>query len=171
MVKQKRKVNRKKIRYFYINTELHKILRLSRGEDLVVAWNYPQSKRVAYVWSDIQKNMQHAYSISQVSQMLNRHPTIIKKYILEGQVRPVQKTYSIDERKSPGVYYMSEDNIKELHSVLLTVHIGRPRKDGAVVISNLPTKAELDAVLRQEVILYVKNKDGQFNPIWKQPDW
>ena len=165
------KSKKRKFKYFYINAELHKILRVNRAEDMVFAWNYPQGKRVAYVWSDVQKNMQHAYRVPQVGQMLNRHPNIIKNYIKSGNIKPVQKTYSIDDRRASGVYYFSEDNIKELHSYLMTVHRGRPRLDGEIVSSNLPTKAELEAMIKQETILYVKTKDGDFSPVWKQPDW
>lgn len=165
------KSKKKKFKYFYLNSDLHKILRVNRSEDMVFAWNYPQGKRVAYIWSDVQRNMQHAYRIPQVGEMLNRHRNIIKNYVKSGDIREVQKTYSIEDPKKKGVYYLSEDNIKELHSLLLTVHRGRPRKDGEVVSSNLPTKAELDAMLNQETILYMKTKDGDFSPVWKQPDW
>jgi hypothetical protein len=115
--------------------------------------------------------MQHAYSLTQASRILNRHRDVIKRHIKDGAIREVQRTYSIDERKAPGVYYMSEDNIREMHSFLLTVSIGRPRKDGQVVISGLPTKAELEAMLRHETVLYVKGEDGDFAPVWKQPEW
>jgi hypothetical protein len=168
---KRRKGKKQRVRYFFANAELHKILRLSRGEDLVIAWNYPQGKRVAYVWSSIQNDMQHAYSITNVSKILNRHPTILKNYIKSGAVRPVQKTYSIDERKAPGVYYMSEDDVREMHAFLLTVSRGRPRNDGKPVISNLPTKAELEAMLRHETVLYIKTEQGEFSPVWKQPEW
>lgn len=173
MARQNRKKRGKKqrLRYFFANGELHKILRLSRGEDLVVAWNYPQGKRVAYVWSNVQNSMQHAYSLTVAAKILNRHRDVIKRHIKNGAIREVGQTYSIDERKSPGVYYMSEDNIREMHAFLLTVSIGRPRKDGQVVISGLPTKAELEALLRHETVLYVKGEDGEFAPVWKQPEW
>jgi len=37
-----------RLRYFYLNNKLHKVLRRSRAEDLVVAWDYQLGKRVAY---------------------------------------------------------------------------------------------------------------------------
>lgn len=171
MAIQKRGRTKKVFRNFYINGDLHRVLRVSRGEDLLVAWNFNSGKRVAYSWTDVQKNMQHAYSLSQVSSMVNRHKMIIQKYIWDGSIKPVQRAYTLDERKAPGSYYFSEDDIRDLHSFLLTVHIGRPRKDGKITASNLPTRAELEAMLRQEVILYVKDKDGDFAPVWKQPEW
>lgn len=169
-VKKKKKAKRK-FKYFFLNGELHKILRLSRPDDMVFAWSYPQSKRVAYIWTDVQKNMQHAYKVPQVAEILNRHPNIIKGHMRDGHIKTIQKTYSIDEYKKPGVYLFSEDDIKSLHNYLMNTHRGRPRADGKITPSNLPTKAELEAILRQEVTLYVKTKDGDFSPVWKQPDW
>jgi len=29
----------------------------------------------------------------------------------------------------------------------------------------------LEAMLRNDTILYVKNDNGEFTPVWKQPDW
>jgi hypothetical protein len=171
MATKRKSQKKRKFRYFFLHGELHKILRLSRPDDMVFAWSYPQSKRVAYVWTDVQKNMQHAYKVPQVAEMLNRHPNIIKHHMREGSIKTIQKTYSIDERKRPGDYFFSEDDIKALHNHLMNTHRGRPRSDGKITPSNLPTKVELEAMLSQEVILYVKTKDGEFSPVWKQPDW
>ena len=50
-----------RLRYFYLNGKLHKLLRRSRAEDLVIAWDYELGKRVAYSLTDVNKNKQHAY--------------------------------------------------------------------------------------------------------------
>ena len=63
MVKQKRKRSSKTLRHFYLNDELHKTLNVFRSEDMLIAWNYPQHKRVAYVLSDCRRNMQRAYIV------------------------------------------------------------------------------------------------------------
>ena len=49
------------LRYFYLNGKLHKVLRRSRAQDLIVAWDYQQGKRVAFSLTDVNKNKQHAY--------------------------------------------------------------------------------------------------------------
>jgi hypothetical protein len=54
---------------------------------------------------------------------------------------------------------------------MLTVHRGRPRKDGTVTNSNLMSRAELEALMKEDKILYTKDKSGEFVPVWKQPDW
>jgi hypothetical protein len=33
------------------------------------------------------------------------------------------------------------------------------------------TRAELEAMMKHETILYTKDKAGDFVPVWKQPDW
>lgn len=171
MAVRKGKRVRKKPRYFYLNNELHKVLRVNRPEDLVYAWSYPQEKRVAYVWSATQKTMQRAFSVTDVANILSRNPRVIKRYILEGAIPKIQKTYSIDERKSPGKYFFSEDDVRMLYDYLSTMNIGKPRKDGIPVRYPLPSKAELEAMLRQDTVLYIKDQTGEFAPVWKQPDW
>jgi hypothetical protein len=96
---------------------------------------------------------------------------IIHDYIRDGKIkRPVQ-TYSLDERRTPGKFLFSEDDLRDIHSYMLTVHRGRPRKDGTVTNSNLMSRAELEALMKEDKILYTKDKSGEFVPVWKQPDW
>lgn len=171
MAVRKRKTVRKKPRYFYVNKELHKVLRVNRPDDMIYAWNYPQGRRVAYVWSVTQKDMQTAFSTSQVAQMFNRNSRVIKRYLTDGEIKNVQRTYSLDGRKSPGIFLFSEDDVRDLYELLKTKNRGRPRKDGMLVQYPLPTKQELEALIRQEVVLYMKTSSGEFTPVWKQPEW
>ena len=89
----RKKSKKQRVKYFFANKELHKILRLSRGEDLVVAWNYPQGKRVAYIYSDVQSRMQRAYSVSEVSKIFKRHKRSINRYLFEDSIKEIK--YSI----------------------------------------------------------------------------
>ena len=171
MAVRKRRAVRKKPRYFFVNNELHKVLRINRPEDLVYAWNYPQGKRVAYVWSATQKTMQRAFSVSEVSEFFGRNHYVIKQYILDGEIKNIQKTYSMDEKKSPGKYFFSEDDLRMLYDYLSTKNLGRPRKDGIQVQYPLPSRSELEAMIRQDAVVYVKDKTGEFVPVWKQPEW
>lgn len=128
-------------------------------------------KRVAYNLSDVRKNKQHAYTISYVSKMLNRHIDTIKRHLKAGDFSVPQRSYSLDDHSKLGRYYFSEEDIRNIREFFKTVHIGRPRKDGMVNSTTIPSKAELEALLRNEKILYVKNDDGTFAPVWKQPEW
>lgn len=171
MATSNRSAKSKRLRYFFLNGELHRKLHISRASNLITAWNYPQAKRVSYIWTDTKKNMQNAYTISQVAAMINRHRNRILENIENGNIRRPSQTYTLDEKKSPVKYLMSEDDIMEVRDFFASVHVGRPRKDGLITSKRLPTRQELRASLKNEVLLYQKTEDGDFIPVWKQPDW
>ena len=171
MVKQKRKGSSKTLRHFYLNDELHKTLNVLRPDDMLVAWNYPQYKRVAYVLSDARQHMQRAYGVNQVSLMMNRTNLTILRYIYAGKIQAPQKSYLLEDPSREGKYFFSEDDIYKLHDYLLTVNIGRPRADGQKRATNVPSRRELEALIKNDTVLYVKTTDGEFTPVWKQPDW
>ena len=160
-----------RLRYFYLNSKLHKVLRRSRAEDLIVAWDYQMGKRVAYSLADVNKNKQHAYPIKEVVQLIGKHEDTIKMHLYRGDLKFPQRVYSLNGNKTPGKYFWSEDNIREMHDFFKTVHRGRPRIDGGITPGNMLSRSELEAMMKQENILYVKNNDGEFVPVWKQPEW
>lgn len=171
MVKQKRKKSVKTLRYFYLNGELHRTINVFRSDDMLVAWNYPQHKRVAYVLSDCRLHMQRAYAVNEVASMFNRNPLSILRYIRHGNIPRPQKSYVFDDPSREGKYLFSQDDILNLHDFLLNVNVGRPRFDGERRPTDAPSRRELEAMLRNDSILYIKTSDGEFAPVWKQPDW
>lgn len=161
----------KRISYFYLNKELHKAIKIVRSEDMLIAWNYVEGKRVAYNLSDAYLKKQHAYSIPQAAKILNRHVDTIKRHLRSGNIRRPQQTYSLDGQRMPKKYFFSEDEIREMYDFFKNMHIGRPRFDGEINNSDYMSKAELEALLRNEKVLYTKSEDGEFTPVWKQPEW
>jgi len=171
MGSRKRKTSTTRLRYFYLNGKLHKVIRRSRAEDLIVAWNYDLGKRVAYNLTDVNKNKQHAYPINEVVKLIGKHEDTIKMHLYKGDLKFPQRIYSLNGNKTPGKYFWSEDDIRQMHDFFKSVHRGRPRIDGGITPGNMPSRAELEAMMKQENILYVKNNDGEFVPVWKQPEW
>jgi hypothetical protein len=160
-----------RLRYFYLNGKVHKVLRRSRAEDLLIVWDYQLGKRVAYSLADVNKNKQHAYPISEVSKIIGKHEDTIKWHLYRGDIKFPQQIYSLNGNKTPGKYLWSEDDIREMHNFFKTVHRGRPRNDGGITPGDMPSRAEIEAMMKQEDILYVKNNEGEFIPVWKQPEW
>ena len=157
MVRKKRSRVRKKFLYFFLNNKLHKVIRLSRAKDEVVAWCYPDKKRVMYPYSDAEKNMETAYTIKQAGQILGRHKVTIEEYILQGKISTPQKVYPISNPESSWYKFMfSESDIFKLHEYILE----------AGYTKDLPSKAELRALLKNNIILYTKTDSG-FVPVWK----
>lgn len=157
MVRKKGSRVRKKFLYFFLNNKLHKVIRLSRARDEVVAWCYPDKKRVMYSYADAEKNMETAYTIKQTGQILSRHKVTIEEYILQGKISVPQKVYPISNPESSWYKFMlSESDIFKLHEYILE----------AGYTKDLPSKAELRALLKNNIILYTKTDSG-FVPVWK----
>jgi len=159
MARQKRDVKSKKLRYFFLNDKVHKVLRSSRSKDEMVAWCYPDRKRVMYSYSQVRKHMENAYTIVEVSEMLNKHRVTIQDYILEGKVATPPKIYPISEPDSTkwSKYMFSQKHILDVHQHILD------SGHSAEIIS----KAELLGLFKNNFILYTKNDEGNFIPIWK----
>lgn len=109
--------------------------------------------------------------MQQVGKMIGRTRVQIENYILRGDIRRPQRIYTLDVEKKPGKYFFSEADVLGLHDYLLTVHIGRPRKDGRITPGKMPSKAELRAMMKHDLVTYVKTDEGEFRPIWKEIDW
>lgn len=103
--------------------------------------------------------------------MVNRTPRSISNYWEARAIRIPQHTYGLTEIGRTHAYKWDEKDILDLHEYLLSVNIGRPRKDGLLNIKPMPTKAELLAMIRNEVVTYIKTDDGEFLPVWKEPEW
>jgi hypothetical protein len=158
MARENRQRLRKKFVYFFLNGKVHKVLRLSRAKDEVVAWSYLDNKRVMYSYTQVDTHTQRAYGIVEVSKIIGRHRVTIEEYILQGKVKQPQKVYPISNPDSSWSKYMfSESDILDIHQFIID----------AGHIRDLPSRSELQAILKHNLILYTKTDDGKFVPVWK----
>lgn len=158
MARKNRQGLRKKFFYFFLNGKIHKVLKSSRAKDEIVAWCYPDKKRVMYSYSQVDKSMEKAYSIIEAGKILGRHRVTIEEYILQGKIKKPQKVYPISNPESTWSRYMlSESDILDIHQFIID----------AGHIRDLPSRSELQALLKHNLILYTKTEDGKFVPVWK----
>ena len=159
MARQARTKESKKLRYFFLNNKIHKVLSSSRSKDELIAWSYPDQKRMMYSYSQVKKYMESAYTIVEVSKMLNKHRVTIQDYILEGKVQTPSKIYPIGEplSKAWSKYMFNQKDILDIHQHILDSGHS----------SEMPSKAELQGLLKNNFILYTKTDEGKFIPIWK----
>jgi hypothetical protein len=158
MAREKRQRLRKKFVYFFLNGKVHKVLKLSRAKDEIIAWSYIDKKRMLYSYSQVEKNMEKAYSVVEVSKILGRHRVTIEEYILQGKIKQPQRVYPISNPDSTWSKYMlSESDIMDIHQFIID----------AGHIRELPSRSELQAILKHNLILYTKTEDGKFVPVWK----
>jgi hypothetical protein len=158
MARENRQRLRKKFIYFFLNGKVHKVLRLSRAKDEVVAWSYVDKKRVMYSYAQVDKSMERAYTVVEAGKILGRHRVTIEEYILQGKIKQPQKVYPISNPESTWSKYMlSESDILDIHQFIVD----------AGHIRDLPSRSELQAILKHNLILYTKTEDGKFVPVWK----
>ena len=155
----KRNGKSKSLRYFFLNDKIHKVLKSSRSKDEMIAWCYPDKKRVMYSYSQVKKNMDTAYTVVEVASMLNKHRVTIQEYILDEKVSTPQKIYPIGQPDSENwsQYMFNQKNILDIHQHILDS--GHSKE--------IPSKAELQALLKNNLILYTKTEEGKFVPVWK----
>ena len=158
MARSKRVGIQKRFLYFFLNGKIHKVLKSSRAKDELIAWCYPDKKRVLYSYSLVSKGMENAYTLVQAGRILNRHKVTLEEYILVGKIKSPQKVYPIGNPESKWFKYMlSESDIVQIHEFILE----------AGHTKDLPSNAELLALLKSNVILYTKTNDGKYVPVWK----
>lgn len=161
--------SKKRIRFFFLNGHLHKVLRVNRSQDLVTAYDFIEHRAKVYPWSDVKRKMQHAFTISEAAKLVDRHRDRIVRYIRNGEIKEPQREYNLDT-KEPYRYFFSEDDMLELHEYMASLHIGRPRKDGRVTNNRTPSRDHMRAIIKKQEILYVKDGD-EFIPVWKEEVW
>lgn len=158
MARTSRSRVQKKLLYFFLDDKLHKSLRVSRAKDELVAWCYPEERRVMYSYSLVNKHMKKAYTLKEAAQVLNKHKITIEDYILDGKVKKPTKAYSIGNSNSKWTkYFLQDKDIMQIHEFIL--------EDG--YSKNIPSKTELAALLNHNMILYTKTSEGKFVPVWR----
>lgn len=162
----KKKPKTKPLRYFFYRGDLCKKIHIHRPDDIITAWNYPKGRLEKYVYSDVRRSGEQAFSTNQVGQMIGRNQRTIKNMIAAGIIRKPQTTYGLDENRNEYAYYWCEKDIMDLHDALKSIHVGRPRIDGRITPKAMPTATELRAMIRQGTVFYVKVGD-EFIPTWR----
>jgi hypothetical protein len=73
-----------------------------------------------YSYSQVEKDMEKAYSIIEAGKILDRHRVTIEEYILQGKIKKPQKVYPISNPDSTWSRYMlSESDILDIHQFII----------------------------------------------------
>jgi len=159
MDRSKGKTKSKSLRYFFLDNKIHKTLSSSRARDEIIAWCYPEKRRVMYNLSQVKKYSKTAYTLKQAAKILNKHKITIEDYILEGKIKKPHKIYPISNPESAkwSMYMLDESDILQIHEYII--------EDGYA--KTTPSRTEILALLKNNIILYTKTEDGNFVPVWK----
>jgi len=161
---------RKNFRYFYLNGKLHKLLYVTRARDEALAWCYSEHKKILYPWSEVRRRASRGFTIGQVGKMVNRQPRMIRYYVEWGLMEWPEQTYSLTSGH-PGMHIFSEEDVFKVRDIVADQRPGTPRKDGLIRPRPVASKQEIYAQMKHDMVLYAKNKDGEFVPLYMAEDW
>ena len=147
----------------------------ARPTDLLRAWSFADEKVVDFSLSSVKQNSQQAYDTKEVAVLLNRSKNTLFQYLSKGAIPSPYKigVQIIDGQEMFGHLKWSEDDVMAMHDYLLSeVGFGRKRGDGIVKSAkNIPSRMEVMAMMRQHRRYYVQDENGNFIPVFEQPDW
>lgn len=154
---------------FFIDDQFVRRIKIDRKRNTVLVYNHTQQRTMTYVWSYVRKHYKPAYRMRDVKVLLNRQERSIAEEIYRGNVIAHPQ---IDVNGNNRVWWFDEEAVLALHDIFSTRHYGRPRNDGTITPKQIITRAELMAKMHENITLYVKNKDGEFVPLYKEiADW
>ena len=161
--------------YFYLNGKLYKVLQAIRTSDYLSAWNYVDHGVEEFIYSDIKKKAEPAFSTDNAAKLVGRsRETVYNAYLTERGVMGGIKTYPLDGKNTPAWYsrrYWSKKDVYNLYDYFASKR-GSHAKEGNVprARNNLMSKKELRAALEHEVSYFVQNKDGEFVKVFSAED-
>lgn len=130
-----------------------------------MAWNYPQSKKVTYSYTHVQRYKKKAFTTNEAAALVGRSRVPVQKAIDIGDIPQPQYSYSLETRRKKE-YWWGEKDLLALLDYFASKHHGRPRNDGEITSWDSPTPHELRAIINDEDVLYVKKGD-EFVPTWR----
>jgi hypothetical protein len=156
---------------FFINKELIKVFHINKSSNIVNFYNVTSGKEQSMLYSDFKKHRKRAYSVISSAKILNRSRIALQKYYLNGLIPEPIGAKLNGERDFRVMSYYSEDTLFEIREIMTTIHHGRPRKDGNITPSNVPTEQDLRSRMGDAIMLYTKTSDGRFIPTWQEETW
>lgn len=156
--------------YFFLEGKLYKMLKQSRAQDLMSAFDFAENKIKHFVLSDAKRKMKNAYDTVEVARLLNRNRVTVQGYVSKGIIPSPVRIHSKGQNSQGHPFTKmkwSEEDVLSLHEYLLTVGGGRPRKDGILYpAARLPSRKEVLALMRQQPLFYMKTAQGEMVPVW-----
>ena len=158
----------KRLRYFYLNGKLHKLIHVNRPADVATTYCYSEHDYRQYPWQWLKKKHQKAYGMQDVANLIQRHRRHIQRCMIQGKFEKPEVAYSFTN-PDKYTYYFSEDDILRIQQYFSEQHIGYKRNDGLNNPLPLPNRQELRSMMNDGSMLYVRDSDNEdrFIPVWR----
>lgn len=153
---------------WFLNGDLVRLHHSSRSTGMVTVYNINKDRLETCLRSDFKRNRQRAYTIAETAILVNRHRKYIPSLIKRGVIPPpVGSSFGGKTGFQIRAYY-SEEQVKEIRSILASIHIGQPRKDKLITNNMTPTNQELTRRMGDGILTYTRTEDGRFIPVWSE---
>jgi hypothetical protein len=156
-------------RFFFWNGKIHKVLRINLPANLVEAFRFEDRKIITLLYSDFRQHAGKALRHREAAKLIRLKPDTLNRYIYDGKIPEVQRTYSLTEGTTRGwTRWWSEQDMLNLHEFLMAQHRGHPRQDGRVTpMQHLPSRAEIIAAFNESQKIFIRTADGTEVPLFR----
>lgn len=151
---------------FFLDGDLHKRLKIAKVDNMLVAWNYPKEDTRHYIYSDVLRNYQQAFTIKEASALIKRPVREIELFLKNKVLdKPSGFEYHVNSRRPKG-YVWSEDDMLDLRD---RFHELAPKDNYGYVKSTfkLASRAELLVSLKSHGGYTVVDGQGKTVRVWR----
>ena len=161
-------LDKKRSRVWFLNGDLVQIVHHSRSAGIVTLYNKTRDERMTTTIVEFKKKRKRAFTVKETAQLLNCHRKHIPRLVKRGVIPEPVGELPGGKRAFHYLSYYSEDTIMEARRAMSMIHQGQPRKDGLITNNKTPTEQELRYAMGDGIILYTKDSDGKFIPIFTE---
>lgn len=161
-------IKRPRRKVWFLGDDLVRIEHTSRAAGIVTLYNLTQDIRQTTTIQEFRKRRKRAYTVKETAQLLNCHRKHVPRLVKRGLIPEPIGELPGGKRAFHHLSYYSEDTIMEARKAMAQVHHGAPRKDGLITNNTTPTEQELRYAMGDGMILYTKNDDGKFVPVFSE---
>jgi hypothetical protein len=153
---------------WFLNGDLVRPHHISRSTGMVTFYNITKDRMETCFTSDFKRNRERAYTVGETAKLVNRHKKYMPSLIKRGVIPPPMGSSKDGKTGWQIRSYYSESQVKEVRSILASIHIGQPRKDGLVTNNMTPTNQELTRRMGDGILTYTRTEDGRYIPVWSE---
>lgn len=161
-------LSKKKSKIWFLNGDLIQVVHTNRAAGIITLYNKTKDQTMTTTIVEFKKKRKKAYTVSETAKLLNCHRKHIPRLVKRGVIPEPMGELPGGKRAFHYLSYYSEDVIMETRKAMSMIHQGQPRKDGLITNNKTPTEQELRYAMGDGIILYTKDENGRFIPIFSE---
>jgi hypothetical protein len=161
-------IRRPRRKTWFLNGDLVRITHTSRAAGIVTLYNCTQDKKMTTTVVEFRKKRKRAFTVTETAQLLNYHRKSMPRLVKSGLIPPPVGELPGGQVAFHYLSYYSEDTIMEARKLMAQTHHGKARKDGLITNNKVPTEQELRYAMGDAMMVYIKNEQGQFIPVFSE---